>query len=103
MGSLTFSADSIPDLQQKVFIVTGGNSGLVGRGARKEGCATSHSIFAWELVQSTLCVCFSCAPPCLQGYETALQLALHNGRVIVATHAQDPNAPMPADEIDGPG
>lgn len=39
----------------------------------------------------------------MQGYETALQLALHNGHVIVATHAQDPSAPMPTDEIDGPG
>ncbi len=38
-----------------------------------------------------------------QGYETALQLALHNGHVIIATHAQSPTAPMPADEIDGPG
>jgi hypothetical protein len=39
----------------------------------------------------------------MQGYETALQLALHNAHVIVATHAQDPSASMPADEIDGPG
>jgi NAD(P)-dependent dehydrogenase (short-subunit alcohol dehydrogenase family) len=65
MGSLTFTTGSIPDLGGKVFIVTGGNSGV--------------------------------------GYETALQLALHNGHVIIATHAQDVNAPMPADEVDGLG
>jgi hypothetical protein len=29
MGSLTFSSNSIQDLEGKVFIVTGGNSGLV--------------------------------------------------------------------------
>lgn len=52
-----------------------------------------------------------CAPPPLdcgmhhgvQGYETSLQLALHNGHVIVATHPQHPHAPVPADAVDGPG
>lgn len=53
------------------------------------------------------CMLFSVLSPVrvgvLQGYETALQLALHNGHVIIATHGQNPFAHMPADEIDGPG
>eukprot|EP00879_Flechtneria_rotunda_P009861 GHRR01010313.1.p1 GENE.GHRR01010313.1~~GHRR01010313.1.p1 ORF type:complete len:372 (+),score=104.96 GHRR01010313.1:231-1346(+) len=65
MGSLTFSTSSIPDLQGKTYIVTGGNSGI--------------------------------------GYETARQLALHKGHVIIATHSQKQPATTPADEIDGPG
>jgi NAD(P)-dependent dehydrogenase (short-subunit alcohol dehydrogenase family) len=37
------------------------------------------------------------------GYETAKNLALKGGHVIIATHAQKPDAPMPTDEVDGPG
>lgn len=91
MRSLTFTTNSIPDLAGKTYIVTGGNSGLV---STPLNLPTSR--------------CFVATHPriltaAMQGYETALQLALHSGHVIIATHAQDVAAPMPADEIDGPG
>jgi hypothetical protein len=116
MGSLTWTRKDIPDLQGKVYIITGGNSGLVGAGRVLCGgpARTPPVLCRWHPQP-----CMPCAPhgrprthappPCrstlrrAQGYEAALELARRNAHVIVATHAQRADAPMPADEIDGPG
>jgi hypothetical protein len=120
MGSLTFTSDSIQDLSGKVFIVTGGNSGLVRGCCRlrllRLHCTKSRLSNMWDqpylLGGHAACPTLSHRQPLVwtdpqcavtQGYETALQLALHNGHVILATHSQDSSAPMPADEVDGPG
>lgn len=41
--------------------------------------------------------------PIPTGYETAKNIAVKGGHVIIATHAQKPGGPMPTDEVDGPG
>ena len=66
-----WSSDDIPDLAQKVFLITGANTGI--------GADLSSRFFGRLL---------SCGLPCL-GKEVARDLLAHNGKVYIAARSAE--------------